>query len=275
MEVHARAPDPLTNDGDMAKNWHSWKEDFIIFMKVTGYIHKPNEVRANLLKNRIGKIGIDAIETISFDNQQDKDDMDILMTKLEDYFNPPKKEVVERYQFFTQTKKQNESIEEHINKLREKAKTCNFKEMTESFIRDKVILDTHDKILRKKLFEVDDLDLQKIVAIYKDYNINIEKMKQVTQEKNTAPTVAKQTLTTVRTVKGVCWRCGCSHPLGKCPAWGSKCTKCGDVNHFTQCCKGIKLPKILNNPKVDKNMLNPTQLDTKMISEVNNLKRKN
>lgn len=118
MEVHARAPDPLTNVGNMANNWHSWKEDFIIFMKVTGYIHKPNEVRANLLKNRIGKIGIDAIQNMSFDRPQDKDNMDILIQKLEEHFNPPKKEVVERYNFFTKWKKQNESMEQHINSLR-------------------------------------------------------------------------------------------------------------------------------------------------------------
>jgi len=118
MEAHARAPDPLTKDGDMASNWQSWKEDFLIFMKVTGYIDKPNEIRANLLKNRIGKVGIEAIQNISFDNMQDKDDMDKLIEKLEEYFNPPKKEVIERYQFFTRSKKQNESIEQYINILK-------------------------------------------------------------------------------------------------------------------------------------------------------------
>lgn len=117
MEAHARAPDPLTKVDDMASNWESWKEDFIIFMKVTGYIDKPNDIRANLLKNRIGKVGLEAIQNIYFDNIQDKDDMDILIEKLEYYFNPPKKEQVERYRFFT-TKKQNESIEQYINILK-------------------------------------------------------------------------------------------------------------------------------------------------------------
>lgn len=118
MEVHARAPDPLVQNRDMASNWQSWKEDFIIFMKITGYIDKPNVIRANLLKNRIGKVGLEAIQNISFDNIEDKDDMDILIKKLEEYFNPPKKEVVERNQFFKRSKKQNESIEQYINILK-------------------------------------------------------------------------------------------------------------------------------------------------------------
>lgn len=104
--------------------------------------------------------------------------------------------------------------------------------MTDSLVRDKIVLDTHDKILRKKLFEAENLDLQKLVAIYNDYNINTEKMKQVTEENRAEPTQKPDN------VKRVCWRCRTSHPIGKCPAWGSKCTKCGDVNHFTQFCKG-------------------------------------
>jgi len=118
MEAHARAPDPLKMDKDMVTNWQSWKEDFIIFMKITGYINKSNEIRANFLKNRIGKVGIDAIQNISFDKPEDKDDMDILILKLEEYFNPPRREVIERYQFFTKSKKQNETIEQYINNLK-------------------------------------------------------------------------------------------------------------------------------------------------------------
>ncbi|XP_018049915.1 PREDICTED: uncharacterized protein LOC108688250 isoform X1 [Atta colombica] len=258
MEVHARAPDPLTIEGDMASNWQSWKEDFIIFMNLTGYIDKPNEIRANLLKNRIGKVGIDAIQNFSFDNVEDRDNMDILIEKLENYFNPPKKEVVERYHFFTRVKKQNETIEQYINILKEKAKTCNFNDMLDSMIRDKIILETHDKILRKKFFEADNLDLPKLVAIYHDYNINTEKMKQVTKETRVDSSVTSKSSDNI--VKRVCWRCDEQHPLGKCPAWGSKCTKCGDTNHFTQCCKNFKFK--MN--KMNKNLLDPTAQQTKL-----------
>lgn len=111
--------------------------------------------------------------------------------------------------------------------------------MTDSLIRDKIILETHDKILRKKFFEAENLDLQKLVAIYNDYSTNIEKMKQVTQENTTEPSTKPKPVSNV-IKSGGCWRCGHQHPLGKCPAWGSKCTKCGDINHFTQCCKGFK-----------------------------------
>lgn len=256
MEAYARAPDPLTED-NITSNWQTWKEDFIIFMKVTGYIDKPNEVRANLLKNRIGKVGIEAIQNISFNNIRDKDDMDILIEKLDEYFNSPKKEAVERYHFFTRSKKQNESIEQYINILREKAKTCNFKDMTDSIIRDKIILDTHDKILRKKFFEEDNLDLSKLVMIYNDYKINTEKIKEVTKESRTESKNFIPKPSNNDKMKKSCWRCDCHHPFGKCPAWGSKCTKCDNINHFTHCCKDSRFK--MNDDKVNKNVLDPMQ----------------
>ncbi|XP_072759356.1 uncharacterized protein [Anoplolepis gracilipes] len=279
MEAFARAPDPLTKTNDMASNWHSWKEDFIIFMKVTGYIDKPNEFRANLLKNRIGKIGIDAIQTMSFDNPQDKDDMDILIAKLEEFFNPPKNEVVERYQFFIRDKKQTETIEQYINILREKAKTCNFNDMTDSIIRDKIILITQDKILRKKFFETKNLDLQKLVVIYNDYSINTEKMKEVTKE--STKEVAKESVQNPSPFpqklpnndpKKKCWRCNTQHPLGKCPAYGSKCTKCNEINHFTQCCKGLK-PKPTDN-KIN-NLFNPMGQANVNLTQPTNVSKSN
>ena len=34
----------------------------------------------------------------------------------------------------------------------------------------------------------------------------------------------------------ICGKCGTSHPPQQCPAWGKKCHKCGNKNHFsTQC----------------------------------------
>lgn len=111
-------PNCLKKTDDMANTWRSWKDDFIIFMKLTGIINEPSKICANFLKNLIGEIGLDAIQSISFDKPQDKDNIDILIAKLDEFFNSPKNEVAERYQFFIRDKKQNETIEQYINVLR-------------------------------------------------------------------------------------------------------------------------------------------------------------
>ncbi|XP_036140436.1 GATA zinc finger domain-containing protein 14 isoform X2 [Monomorium pharaonis] len=241
METHARPPAPLRKDGDMASNWQNWKEEFLIFMKVTNYMEREStDKRACRLKNLIGTIGIEAIRNITFDNEQDKDNMDILIEKLDKYFIPTKKEVVERHQFFRISKKQNDSIEHHITLLREKAKNCNFKDLTDSIIRDKIILDTHDKILRQKFLEADDLNLPKLIAIYNDYT-NTEKRKQFTQLS--------------------CSKCGTKHPINQCPAQGSKCKDCNELHRSTGRCPDLKKNK-KSNDKAKKNVFDETQKST-------------
>jgi len=81
----------------------------------------------------------------------------------------------------------------------------------DNVIRDKIISITQDKIILQKFFETKNLNLQKLVAIYNDYNINIEKMKQVTKEYTES---TPKPPSTDRMKK--CWRCD-SHPQRKCP----------------------------------------------------------
>ena len=40
-----------------------------------------------------------------------------------------------------------------------------------------------------------------------------------------------------------CLRCGSSHPPWKCLAYGKKCTKCGQTNHFEKMCQTGKFRK--------------------------------
>ena len=35
----------------------------------------------------------------------------------------------------------------------------------------------------------------------------------------------------------ICSKCGMSHPPTECPAWGKKCHKCGNKNHFSIQCR--------------------------------------
>ena len=52
----------------------------------------------------------------------------------------------------------------------------------------------------------------------------------------TAHAVQRQRRPTGRS-GGSCGKCGRSHERGNCPAYGTKCFKCGNMNHFKQCCR--------------------------------------
>ena len=46
----------------------------------------------------------------------------------------------------------------------------------------------------------------------------------------------------------ICGKCGTSHPLRECPAWGKKCHKCGNKNHFSTQCRSRQLEEGTDSP---------------------------
>lgn len=272
MEAHARAPAPLSDTKPMDKTWKMWRQEFIIFLKVSGFAKKSSEEKAFCLQNQIGRVGLEAMVDMELSDEE-KEDYDVLLSKFDEYFDPPKRETEERYKFYTRSKKNNETIEAYIADLKEKAKTCNFGDLSDSLIRDMVILDVKDKHLRKILFQEKDLDLPKLTLLYKQFELSTEKMKEVTKKvaaekldtKKTGPEKSDakpKDSSSEKKPSNVCWRCGISHPPKVCPAFKATCDKCNERGHFTQRCQN----KNQGNANSNNSNQNVSIMDNRFIS---------
>ncbi|XP_050483610.1 uncharacterized protein LOC126870168 isoform X1 [Bombus huntii] len=259
MDIYARPPEPLSDNGDMVQNWQKWRKDFMIFMKASNSINKERDYQAYLLRTYIGKIGQDVIEKIVSNPLKEGDDMNILLAKLDKYFLSTKNEVIERYNFFKSRKNSNVSIENYIVYLKNKAKTCNFGNMTDSIIRDKLIIEFDNKQMRQKLFNIKNLNLSGFISIFNEHKSAMQKRKQDTNQNRkqiddnnikidnvSAKNVTysdketsnsnKNTEWVRRQNKKNCRKCNQRHPMQACPAWDLKCEKCYKYNHNTNCC---------------------------------------
>ncbi|XP_043682895.1 uncharacterized protein LOC122636083 [Vespula pensylvanica] len=243
MENHIRPPQPLSNNSP--KTWLLWKEEFIIFMKLLGHMSRPEYYKANLFKNFIGPVGLEIISKLSFDHPNDKDNLDIIIKKIDEYHNPPRKEIERRYQFFNSSMKSNETIENYIQSLKEKAKECKFDNLEESLIIDVVILHAKDKELRKKYLQENNLNCEKIIEIYKNHRIATLESSSTTnstalpKQKNKPIPVSKETESSNVSQKKSCWRCKSTHEVRQCPAWNYKCKNCGELHHFEISCRNV------------------------------------
>ena len=114
---------------------------------------------------------------------------------------------------------------------------------------DAVILDIKDKHLRNLLFEEKNLDLEKLKIVYKNYEIRIEKMKDISMEVSEkvksvqTKSVPKKFVQkkpeftgSVSEPKHPCRKCGTKHPMRACPAWGNICYYCKQLHHFWYRC---------------------------------------
>ncbi|UYV61276.1 K02A2.6-like [Cordylochernes scorpioides] len=139
------------------------------------------------------------------------------------------------------------------SEIKSKAEDCEFENIKDSLIRDRIVLGCRDTTLREKYLQNPDLTLSlainqgqaaeasqkqlrniekdSIDAIRKKFN---EKYKPTTSLKNsyTSNPVRANFNKLIR-----CSKCNMAHDFGKCPAYGKECYKCRRPNHFSNCCK--------------------------------------
>ena len=75
--------------------------------------------------------------SLSFDNEEDKYDIDIVLNKMKEFCRGVVNETCERYVFNTRTQASNESIDEFYGALLALSKNCSFGELTSSLIKDR------------------------------------------------------------------------------------------------------------------------------------------
>ncbi|CAK9824526.1 hypothetical protein ANTRET_LOCUS2682 [Anthophora retusa] len=240
MEMNISPPSPLTKSENMAHTWTIWKRDFMIYMKASQSFGKPKDVKAYMLRSCIGEFGQRVIEQIAAKDSNNLYNMDLLIHKLDKYF-VSNNEIQERYKFFTMQKSEKESITNYATTLKRMAETCNFGNMKDDLIRDKILAEIKDKQLLQKLFETECLDLSKLTSIWVEHVKDAQKDTLNKDNSNVRFNQHERNIDKTRKDmsqhRGCCWRCGTRHPPKSCPAWGTKCFTCNTYNHYTSRCR--------------------------------------
>lgn len=186
-----------------------------------------------------------------------------IKTIILDNMQPRKKIIIaERSKFMQIMQEKNESVQNYVNRLRDKARYCGFNELnTEAAPQS-----AEDDLIQMKL--IDGLASQEhkakvieFVQIYSNNNMTLTKcvefIQQVEVINNFAKTEIDDSASKIKTgisneqsldinyqIKSYngsnaikCKYCNLKHPPRKCPAYGKKCTKCGKANHYASVCK--------------------------------------
>ena len=75
------------------------------------------------------------------------------MNALYSHFLPKTNDINERYIFNTADQMSNESFDDYLCRLRELAKTCEFGDIMDEMIRDRIVLGTKDQSVRGRLLK--------------------------------------------------------------------------------------------------------------------------
>ena len=73
---------------------------------------------------------------MEFENEDQRNDPELILAKMKEYCNGECNETYERYVFNHRDQESNESVDASVTALRKLAKTCSYGSLTDSLIRD-------------------------------------------------------------------------------------------------------------------------------------------
>lgn len=138
-----------------------------------------------------GDEAIKVFNTMNFD--EDVDGFDGLKDMFRDYCELWKNITYLRHVFFTRVQGPNETIDANVTDLKNKAKDCEFAQLTDELIKDHVVCGIVNDTVRARLLRETDLNLTKAVDICRASEVTQTHMKALHEEVDVAVNKIKMT----------------------------------------------------------------------------------
>ena len=230
-------PDPLDLDSsNVSDAWRKWKQRFELFSLASGLSSKEEGIQAATLLHVVGPDALEIYNTFTWEADGDRNKVTKILEKFEAYCVSRRNITWERHIFNTRSQHDGETIDQYVTDLKTKAQTCEFKELKDGLIRDRIVCGIRCDKTRSKLLREPDLTLQKAVDICRASETTLSQMKSFTNDD--LPAIHAIRSQNKQVQKLYCDRCGNWHTKQQvCPALGAECRKCGRRNHFAKVCR--------------------------------------
>ena len=245
-------PKALVMDDNVATNWKAWKKVWTRYEIATGISKQEPLVRVSTLLSVIGEDATKAFDTFEWGEAEDETKIEHVLAKFDAYCEPRTQVIYERYRFNNRKQEPGENIAAYLTELKTIAKNCQHEDITpEEILRDRIVLGIRDDKIRERLLRFNDLTLQKAVDLIKaaeqtehqvklmgaSSTVNALNQGRSKNNKLSTPSRASNNKPQKQTSRGNCGRCGKTHAKQKCPTFGQKCHRCGNMNHYQALCR--------------------------------------
>ena len=244
-ERDTRTPGPLVLDANAADNWRKFFMQFEIYLVAKGKDEKPDKLKVNMLLNCAGPEAIEEYSHFVYNAGEEKENYADVCKKFKELCEGARNVIYERLVFNQRNQKEGERIDNYVSELKRLSLTCDFGDLRDSLIRDRIVGGVLSDQLRGELLKKPDLTLQKAhdycrtfeaaeLQKYKfstpagagtEHSIGIQPVNKLNEQDKKPPRSCKF--------------CGYKHPFTKpsrCPAFGKLCLKCKQKGHFAQVC---------------------------------------
>ncbi len=256
-------PHAMQCHGDVVGNWNFFKQQWSDYEIATGLDRREESVRLDTLRSAMDRECLQIFLNLNL-TEEDKMKVVKCLEALENYFKPSRNVVYERYVFNTCVQQNVECVQSYFTRLRKLAASCEYGELTDEFIRDRLVIGLKDKGDKVRLLRKNKLDLQKAIQMCTTNEVASRQMKNIqgaedkqTEEvkkfndrkkkpKNLIVRRKKKNRPKRRRMKTKressetkCRYCGRKQRhvrRTECPAFGQTCSKCQKKGHFASVC---------------------------------------
>ena len=159
--------------------------------------------------------------------------LDELKAAFLSYCTPRKNITFERHKFNTRNQAEGESIDQYATELQTLASSCEFGDLKDSLIRDRIVCGVRGESMKERLLRDADLTLIKALDMCRANEISKKQMKSLHgHEDKTDISYVKKNQRHTKPPKGTadkkektfeCRNCGRTHEARKCPAYNKAC----------------------------------------------------
>lgn len=152
-----RPPSELCLQGNISENWKKWWTGFELFLIASGISEKPGKVQCATFLHLAGQGAQTVHATLVYEPGEEKDDLETLRKKFQEYCEPKKNLTFLRHRFFSRKQGPTESFDSYLTDIKTKAKDCEFGDLSDSLLRDRIVCGIRDEPVRLRLLREADI----------------------------------------------------------------------------------------------------------------------
>ena len=269
--IHLQPPEQF----DFAKpdTWIKWKRRFEPFQEASGLSSAAETRQVSTLLYTMGE-NADNVLTSTGISDDDRKKYKSVIEKFDRFFQVRRNVIFERAKFNRRNQLPGESVEQYITELYSLVETCEYGDLTEDMLRDRIVVGIRDVAIAKHLQLDAELTLEKAKQLVRQNEAVQDNQRQLKGDGSTQDPIiidgvaGKHKVSRHANYSGratsrirapprkgefqhrggethdrnpsklVCTRCGHNKHVGgeKCPAFSATCHKCNKKGHCsTQC----------------------------------------
>jgi hypothetical protein len=157
-------PKPVEMKGDLSQNWTRFRKNFVTYLVATGCKEKSKQIQRAVLLHCMGDQAREIYETLDI---IETDDIDQILQKMDEYFLPKINTSIERNKFNNRVQGPGEMFDSFLADLRKIASNCDYGQMKDSLITDRIICGIKNKTVKDRLLREQNINLKKATDICK------------------------------------------------------------------------------------------------------------